>query len=152
MLFINSYMSKLYNQKIPIGIIPKPIEVALPRADTRSKAKFGQGISSTEDFFKKFNMIMDVIFAKVKSIHTLTSEWLDETRNLETVEKNTMYFKIWSFLVETENWRSINQLKLISARFYKDIKVNIQNTFGKIFKFYMGRPASKRASILHNQV
>lgn len=123
MNFVNSYMAKLYNQKIPLGIIPKQIEVSLPR-DNRSKAKFGQGISSTEDYSKKFNMIMDIIVTKVKSIFTAISEWIDEVRIADPVEKNALYLKIWSFLVETENLRSSNQLKLILARFYKDIKVN----------------------------
>lgn len=116
-------MAKLYNQKIPLGIIPKQLEVSLPK-DNKSKAKFGQGISSTEDYYKKFNMIMDIIVTKVKSMFTAISEWIDEVRITDQVEKNTRYLKIWAILVETENLRSANQFKLILARFYKDIKVN----------------------------
>lgn len=116
-------MAKLYNQKIPFGIIPKQIEVSLPK-DNKSKAKFGQGISSTEDFYKKFTVVIDLIVTKVKSIFTTIFEWIDEVSIADQVEKNTPYLKLWAFLVETENWRSANQFKLILARFYKDIKVN----------------------------
>ncbi|VVC27324.1 Hypothetical protein CINCED_3A004966 [Cinara cedri] len=123
--FINSYMSKLYNQEIPISIIPKQIEVSLNK-NIPSKMNVVQNSNKNSENVKKFIGTVQLFAGKVKAIFTTTSEWLEETKeanNMKSLENlNSVYLKIWKSLVEAENWRSAYQLKLIAARFQTDIK------------------------------
>lgn len=115
-------MSKLYNHKLPISLISKQVDISLNKAE-----KIEQHQIILENYLKIFNTNMEVVVKKIKNIFSATSDWLDETKdanNIETLEKNYAYLKIWKFLVEMENWRSSDQFKLIMARFHKDITVN----------------------------
>lgn len=120
-------MSKLFNQKLPISIIPKPIEVTLWK-DVGSKVKaMVQNTTRIEEFFKKFNTTIAIVAGKLRNIFSTNSEWLEEIKeaqHLEPSEKSFVYLKIWKFVIEWENLRTANQLKIILARFHLDIKVN----------------------------
>lgn len=120
-------MSKLYNQEIPISIIPKQIEVSLNK-NVPSKMNVVQNSTKNFENIKKFSGAVKLFAGKVKSIFTTTSEWLEETKeanNMKSLENhNSVCLKIWKSLVEAENWRSAYQLKLIAAKFQTDIQVN----------------------------
>lgn len=120
-------MSKLFNQKLPISLIPKPIEVTLWK-DVGSKVKvMVQNVSKIEEFFKQFNSTIATVAGKLRNIFSTNSEWLEdikEAQNLELSEKSFIYLKIWKFVIKWQHLRFTNQLQLILARFHLDIKVN----------------------------
>jgi len=118
-------MSKLYKQKLPLSLISKKIEV--PQTKNNWSKAPAQTITIVDDYFKKFQEIVNLATGKVKSIFSMTSEWLEETKetqNLNLSEKSIAYLKIWKYLIEIQNWSSVNQLKLLLARYHKDIEVN----------------------------
>lgn len=120
-------MSKLFNKKLPQSLIPKQIEVLLSK-DYGSKLNEIQNLTRIDDYFKRFKVTVNTVISKFKGIFSLTSDWLEEVKeaqnNSELLEKNSVHLKIWKLLVEMEDLRSNNQLKLILARFHKDIKVS----------------------------
>lgn len=125
--FINSYMSKLYNHDIPYSIIPAKIEVSLNKS-VASKISITRKMNKNMEIIKKFVDTVQLFSAKVRKMFSITSEWLEETKeannmNISMIE-NPVYLKIWKSLIEAESWRSNYHLKLILEKFNMDIKVN----------------------------
>lgn len=130
MLFINAYMSKLYNQKLTQSIIPKRIEV-LQFVDSGQRVKFMQNVMLLEYYIKIFDETIRTVADKIKNMFSTSFRWLEEikeTRNTES-EETSVHLTIWTFLIEMENRRLSNQLKLILARFEMDIKVKLKNIY-----------------------
>lgn len=130
MLFINAYMSKLYNQKLTQSIIPKRIEV-LQFVDSGQRVKFMQNVMLLEYYIKIFDETIRTVADKIKNMFSTSFRWLEEikeTRNTES-EETSVHLTIWTFLIEMENRRLSNQLKLILARFEMDIKVKLNNIY-----------------------
>lgn len=118
-------MSKLYKQIIPTTLIPKHIDVVLIK-EQGSRVNFASATVNVEDYRKKINATIKTVSKKTKGIFSLTSEWLEEnkdTQNTDASENKIVYLKIWKSLVETESWRSNDQLKFIQNRFHEDFKV-----------------------------
>lgn len=117
-------MSKLYNQNIPISLIPKYIDVTLIK-EQGSRANIANSITSTQEYVKKLSAAINNIAHKVKNVFSMTSEWLESVKDahkLDLSEKKNVHLKIWKSLIEMESWRSTDQLKLILTRFQADIK------------------------------
>lgn len=145
-------MSKLYNQEIPISIIPKQIEVMLNK-NIGSKMSVNQNTNKNTEYVKKFSGAVKLFADKIKAIFTTTSQWLDDTKKINSNKSlenfNPIYLKIWECLVIKENWRSTYQLKLISARFQMDIKVNLLGTLKVISQLlFVQQNMSKLLNVL----
>lgn len=131
-LFINSYMSRLYNQIIPLSIIPKFINVSLlkniPKKDQTSKIEVNvtQYVTSVDEHYRIFNATKNSVAEKIKLIFSTVLEWLEkikEVLNLGSIEKDITYLKVWEFLIKAEDQRSAKQLKIILDQFTINIKV-----------------------------
>lgn len=120
-------MSKLYNQNIPISLIPKYIDVTLIK-EQGSRANIANTITNIEEYVKKLSAIVNNIANKVKSVFSTTSEWLESVKDAQKsdlLDNKNLHLKIWKSLIEMECWRSTDQLKRIVLRFQADIKVRI---------------------------
>jgi len=119
-------MSKLHNHRLPFSIITKQIDIS-----SFKKEKFEEGPTIVDNYIKMFNANLEQVIRKIKTVFSITCDWLDETKeinNTESLETNYSYLNIWKFLVEIVNWKSSDQFKLILARYHKDITVNRQKT------------------------
>jgi len=115
-------MSKLYKHKILLSVIQKQIDISiLSKHD--SKVKFQS--TPVEDDYKRFKETTQIVINKVKEIFSTTYDYLEETKEAQTSDTgiNTVYLKIWKFLVHSQNWSTVNQIRFILARFQTDIKV-----------------------------
>lgn len=125
--FINAYMSKLFNKKLVSSVVSKKIEIPLITDQNQFRVKMVQNLISFENYLKIFDSAIKIVSDKMKSMFSKTSEWVDEIKEAQYSdfsEENSGYLKIWKYLVEMENRRSVNQLKLIIARFQRDIMVS----------------------------
>lgn len=127
-------MSKVYNKKLTISVIPTHIGVTLSK-DLEFKVNKGmENLASVEYYFKWFDATITMVNSKIKTALKSTYEWLEEMKKVQSdnpLESSTAYLKIWKFLIDKENFRSADQLKLILARFHEDIKViyTVAHTF-----------------------
>lgn len=113
----------MYKQKLQPSLIPKKIEVS---QINWSDKKLVQTDVIADEYFNKFYNTVNVAIDRVKNIFSPTSEWLEETKetqNSNSAEKSNVHLKIWKYLVESQSWSSVNQLKLLLARYHNDIKV-----------------------------
>ncbi|XP_025198187.1 uncharacterized protein LOC112596641 [Melanaphis sacchari] len=123
-LFIHSYMSKVYNKKLTLSIIPNHIVVSLSK-EQEFKSKGVEQMASVEYYYKWFDATVIMVQNKLRGTLKSTYEWLAEMKKIHSensLESSNIYLKIWKFLVDKENFRSIDQLKLILTRFHEDIK------------------------------
>jgi len=118
-------MSKVYNKKLTASVIPNHIGVTLSK-EQEFKAKGAEQVASVEYYFKWFDATLIMVNNKLRATLKLTYEWLAEMKKIHSanpLESSSVYLKIWKFLMDKENFRSADQLKLILNRFYEDIKV-----------------------------
>ncbi|XP_015363135.1 PREDICTED: uncharacterized protein LOC107161292 [Diuraphis noxia] len=123
-LFIHSYMSKVYNKKLTASVIPNHIGVTLSK-EQDFKSKGVEQVASVEYYFKWFEATITMVNNKLRGTLKLTYEWLAEmkkTHSANPIESSSVYLKIWKFLIDKENFRSADQIKLILTRFHEDIK------------------------------
>ncbi|XP_022183115.1 uncharacterized protein LOC111042724 [Myzus persicae] len=123
-LFIHSYMSKVYNKKLTASVIPNHIGVTLSK-ELEFKSKGVEQVASVEYYFKWLEASIIMVNNKLRATLKLTYEWLAEMKKIHSanpLESSSVYLKIWKFLTDKENFRSTDQLKLILNRFHKDIK------------------------------
>lgn len=118
-------MSKVYNKKLTASVIPHHIGVTLSK-DQEFKSKGVEQVASVEYYLKWFDATINMVNNKLRGTLKLTYEWLAEMKKIHSanpLESNSVYLKIWKFLIDKENFRSADQLKLILNRFHEDIKV-----------------------------
>jgi len=118
-------MSKVYNKKLTTSVIPNHIVVSLSK-EQEFKAKGVEHLASVEYYLKWFDATLIMVSSKLRGTLKATYEWLAEmnkAHNETSLESSTVYLKIWKFLIDKENFRTADQLKLIFSRFHEDIKV-----------------------------
>jgi hypothetical protein len=126
-------MSKLYNQIVPLSIIPKFINVSslkkILKKDQTSNIRVNvtQNVTSVDENYNMFKSTINAVADKIKLIFSTILKWLEKVKqalNSESIEKDTTYLKVWTFLIKMEDRKSTNQFKIILDQFTTDIKVN----------------------------
>jgi len=131
-------MSKVYNKKLTASVIPNHIGVTLSK-EQDFKSKGVEQVASVEYYFKWLEATTAMVNNKLRGTLKLTYEWLAEmkkTHSANPLESSSVYLKIWKFLIDKENFRSADQIKLILTRFHEDIKVIFKSLYLYI-NFYM---------------
>jgi len=130
-------MSKVYNKKLTASVIPNHIGVTLSK-EQDFKSKGVEQMANVEHYFKWFEATITMVKNKLGGTLKLVYEWLAEmkkTHSANPLESSSVYLKIWKFLIDKENFRSADQIKLILTRFHEDIKVIYFKTFMSLFLY-----------------
>ncbi|XP_050527816.1 uncharacterized protein LOC126897912, partial [Daktulosphaira vitifoliae] len=116
LIFINTYMSKMFKQKLILASMPKVIDILLLGDHSRARINIS---SRGEVLGAKFEVILRAATTKIMNMYSTISSWLDETKkimNFDSLETSPMYLTLWKFVVQMEKWKTSNQLKRIMAR------------------------------------